>query len=62
MKRRTVGVDPKVPIQALVTVLVALLAYFGVDLDKETSAALAVVLGAIAGILAPAPRTEVKNG
>lgn len=58
MKRRTVGIDPKVPIQALVTVLVAIAAYYGIELDKETSAALAIVLGTVAGYFAPAP--EVK--
>jgi hypothetical protein len=59
MKRRTVGFDPKLLVQALVTIIVALAAYFGLDLEVELVAALAVVLGAVAGYLAPAP--EVKG-
>lgn len=56
-KLKTVGVDPKVPVQAVATVVVALVAYFGVDLDAEAAGAVAAVIGIIAGILAPAPKT-----
>jgi hypothetical protein len=58
---KTVGVDPKVPIQAVVTVAVWLLAYFGVDLTPEVSTAISVLLGVIAGALSPAPKTVVKS-
>ena len=54
--RKTVGVDPKVPVQAVATVVTFLLAYFGIDLDPEVATGIAVVLGAGAGALAPAPR------
>jgi hypothetical protein len=50
---RTRGVSPKVPAQALVTVLVWLATYFGVHLDAEVAAAIAVLLGAGAGVAAP---------
>lgn len=56
--RKTIGVDPKVPVQAIATVIVALAAYFGLELSEEVSVALAVVLGTIAGIAAPAPNTQ----
>jgi hypothetical protein len=59
--RKTVGVDLKVPIQALVTLAVSALAYFGIDLDPEVAAAIGVLVGVIAGALGPAPTTEVKN-
>ncbi len=55
---KTTGVDPKVPVQAIVTVLVALLAYFGIDLDAEVAGSLGVLLGAVAAYFAPAPKTE----
>jgi hypothetical protein len=57
-KRKTVGVDPKVPIQAVVTAAVAVLAYFGIDLDPALAGAIAVVIGIIAGFFSPAPKTE----
>lgn len=56
-KRKTVGVDPKVPIQAVVTAAVAVLAYFGIDLDPALAGAIAVVLGIVAGFFSPAPKT-----
>jgi succinate-acetate transporter protein len=59
VKRKTDGVDPNVPVQALVTLLVAVLAYFGVDLDAEVAGALGVVVGAAAAYWAPAARTIV---
>ena len=58
--QKTVGVDPKVPIQAVVTAVVAVLAYFGIDLDPAIAGAVAVVLGIIAGYLSPAPKTVPK--
>lgn len=57
VKRETVGVDPKVPVQAIIAVLAFVLTYFGVDLSPELAAVIATVLGAIAGVLAPAAKT-----
>ena len=57
MKYRTEGTDPKVPIQAVVTAVVAILAYFGIDLDPALAGGIAVVIGIIAGYFAPAPKT-----
>jgi hypothetical protein len=57
VKRKTDGLDPKVPVQAVVTLLVAVLAYFGVDLDAEVAGALGVVAGAAAAYWAPPART-----
>jgi hypothetical protein len=51
---KTVGLAKKVPWQAGTTLIVAALAYYGVDLDPEVSAALGVVAGFVAGVGAPA--------
>jgi hypothetical protein len=51
---KTVGLAKKVPWQAGTTLIVAALAYYGVDLDPEVSAALGVVAGFIGGWFAPA--------
>jgi hypothetical protein len=56
---RTRGVSPKVPAQALVTVLVWLAAYFGIELPADVAGALAVLIGAGAGVAAP-PGTVVR--
>ena len=58
--QKTVGVDPKVPIQAVVTAVVAVLAYFGINIDPALAGAIGVVIGIIAGVLAPAPKTVPK--
>lgn len=58
--QKTVGVDPKVPIQAVVTAAVAVLAYFGINLDPALAGAIAVVVGIIVGYLSPAPKTVPK--
>lgn len=60
MKTQTLGVDPKVPIQLFVTLLVAVAAHYGINLDAETSGALAVVLGAGVAALGPAAKTVAK--
>lgn len=60
VKRRTLGVDPKVIAQALVTVLSFVLAKYAIELDAATSGAISVLLGAIVAYFAPAPTTEVK--
>lgn len=61
MKRKTQGVDLKVPAQALSTVIVFLLSYFGIDLPAEVAAAIAVLIGAALGALAPAPKTVIRQ-
>lgn len=58
VKRKTVGVDPKVPAQAVVTILVWLLAHYGIDLDADVAAAISVIVGVLlAALFAPAPTT-----
>jgi hypothetical protein len=57
MKRKTLGVDPKVPAQAIVTILVWLLAHYGIDLDADVSAAVSILVGVLLGVFAPAPKT-----
>ena len=67
MKRKTVNerggtaIDPKVPIQAVVAAVVAVAAYFGLDIDPALAGAIGTVLGLIAGYLSPAPRTVPVN-
>lgn len=61
MKRKTKGIDPKVPVQAVVAAIVAVLAYFGFDIDPAISGVIATVLGLIAGYFAPAPQTVPAN-
>jgi hypothetical protein len=57
---RTVGLNPKVPAQAVVTVLVFVLAHFGIDLEPETALAIATLFGFVAGVAAPpAPTVTV---
>lgn len=48
----TVGVSPKVPVQAVSTVVVFLLTYFGLDLSPEAAGVVSTVLGAAGGVLA----------
>lgn len=59
---RTTGLSPKVPVQAITTVVVGLLAYFGVDLSPELSGAIAVVIGFAAGYIAPPAPVEGEAG
>ena len=56
--RETVGVDPKVWIQALVTLIVFFAAKFGVELDTDVAAALATLVGAVAAYSGPAATTR----
>jgi len=58
--QKTVGTDPKVPIQAVVTAVVAVAAYFGLDIDPAIAGGIAVLLGIIAGYFSPAPKTVPK--
>lgn len=60
MKFKTEGVDPKVPAQALATIVTFVAARYGLEIDKETSGALAVVIGTLVAFFAPAPKTVAK--
>lgn len=53
MTPKTAGLSPKVPVQAITTVLVALLAYAGINLEPSVSLAVATLLGFAAGYIAP---------
>jgi hypothetical protein len=62
VRLKTAGLNPKVPVQAIATLIVAALAHFGLDLDDELSAALAVVIGFAAGYIAPpAPTVTARR-
>jgi hypothetical protein len=58
---RTIGVDPKLPIAAVVAIVIYVLGKFGLDLDPDLAAAIAAVLGPLAGAAGPAARTRVKG-
>lgn len=60
MKIRTQGIDPKVPIQALATVIAFVATYFSLNIDGEVALAIAVVLGGAAGYFGPAPKTVLR--
>jgi hypothetical protein len=51
-KQKTVGVSPKVPVQAVVTVIAFCLTYFGVELSPEAAGGISAVLGIVGGVLA----------
>lgn len=60
MKRKTVGIDLKVPAQALAFVVAFVAGYFGLEMDAEVVLALSTIIGFFAGYFAPAPKvTEV---
>lgn len=62
MKRKTVGVDWKVPITALVSAVVWVLAHYtGIDLSLQVELIAALILGALAGVAGPAPKTVPVN-
>lgn len=61
MKRRTIGVDPKIIGQAIATIIAFALSFFAIELSAEVSSAIAVVVGLIAGALSPAPAVVVDN-
>jgi hypothetical protein len=57
-KRKTIGIDPKVPAQLVASAIVWAIAHFaGIELSPEVEVAIAVVVGALIGALAPAPKT-----
>lgn len=51
--KTTQGISPKLPVQAITTVLVALLAYLGIELEPAVSLAIGTLLGIVAGYIAP---------
>jgi hypothetical protein len=58
MKRKTLGIDPKVPAQFVASAVVwAVAHYAGIQLSLEVEVAIAAVVGALIGALAPAPKT-----
>jgi putative flippase GtrA len=57
VKLKTAGIAAKVPAQALATLVVSALAYYGIDLDAQVSAAVGVAVGFAAGYAAPAAPT-----
>lgn len=60
---KTVGLNPKVPTQAIVSVIVFVAAHFGFDIEPELAIALATVLGFAAGVKAPpSPTITVSAG
>ncbi len=52
-KPKTVGTSPKVPVQAIVSVVAFVVAYFGVELSPEASGAISALLGIAGGYFAP---------
>jgi small-conductance mechanosensitive channel len=58
MKRKTIGIDPKLPITAIVAVIVYTLAKFGIDLDPTLAAAIAAFVGIIGGAAGPAAKVS----
>jgi hypothetical protein len=58
-KGKTDGADPKVIIQAVVTIIGFLLSYFGLDLEAEAATAIGVALGGLVAVLGPA--AKLKN-
>jgi hypothetical protein len=58
MKRKTVGVDWKVPITAGVSAIVWVIAHYtGIDLSLQVELIVSLILGALAGVAGPAPKT-----
>lgn len=56
---KTIGLNPKVPIQAVTVIVTFLLGYFGIDLPAEVAASIATVLGFAAGVIAPPAPTLI---
>jgi hypothetical protein len=48
----THGVSPKVPTQAVVTVITFAITYFGIELSPELSGAISTILGIFGGVIA----------
>lgn len=60
--RKTVGIDPKIVAQVVVSALVwAVLRYTGIDISAQAETLAALLAGLLAGWLAPAAKTEVVN-
>lgn len=54
---KTVGLNPKVPAQAVAVILTFLLGHWGVNLDADVAAAIATIVGFVVGVAAPAAPT-----
>ena len=63
VKRKTEGIDPKVPAQLIAGLITWALARFipGLELPPEVEVAIAALVGVVIGYLAPAPVTKVVN-
>lgn len=60
--RRTIGVDPKVPVGAIAAVIVWVLAHFAVSIDSATiEAAITLVVSILAAVMAPAANVTLKR-
>lgn len=59
IEQKTVGVSPKVPLQAITTIVVFAAAYFGFELPPGAAGAIATLLGIVAGVRA-APGTVIN--
>jgi hypothetical protein len=60
--RKTIGIDPKIVAQLVVSVAVwAILRYTGIDISAQAETLVALLAGLIAGWLAPAPKTLVEK-
>lgn len=58
MKRKTEGIDWKVPITAAVSAIVWVLAHYtGIDLSPQVELIVSLVLGALAGAAGPPAKT-----
>jgi hypothetical protein len=57
-KRKTQGVDPKLPIAAIATIVLYVLARYGVDLDPTLSLIIATLVGGGVGAAGPAPKVK----
>lgn len=55
---KTVGLSPKVPTQAVVSIIVFALTYFGFQVSPEVAAAIATLLGAAGGWFANPGQVE----
>jgi hypothetical protein len=61
-KRKTKGIDWKVPITVGVTLLVwAAQQWFNIDLSQHAEVIIATAVGLLAGAAGPAPETVPKN-
>jgi hypothetical protein len=58
---KTVGLNPKVPAQAVATIVVFCLLKLGLEVDADVSAAIGTLIGFLAGVVAPPAPTVVAG-